>query len=107
MNETNRDNIIELMNDNERLRAERDALTKRVSDLLSGVDEANKRWLETRAERDALLAGIERAARVMRGEGVDDQGEAYDQCQRILDAAIDAARSKTPAQLLRGKDDRS
>lgn len=35
-------------------------------------------------------AVIERAVRIMRGEGVNDQAEAYDQCLKLLDAALRA-----------------
>jgi len=41
-----------------------------------------------RAERDALRYVIGQAARILRGEGVEDQGEAYDKAQRLLDAAL-------------------
>lgn len=34
-----------------------------------------------------LEAVIDQSARVMHGEGVSDQGEAWDQCLRILDTA--------------------
>lgn len=41
---------------------------------------------EARAE--SYKAVIDRARRVMAGEGVEDQAQAWDQCLRILDAAI-------------------
>jgi hypothetical protein len=40
-----------------------------------------------RAERDALQAVIDRAAAVMHGDGVMDQGQSWDECVRLLDAA--------------------
>lgn len=47
---------------------------------------------EERAER--AEAAITRARRVMGGEGVADEAEAWDQCLRILDAAIAAGEGK-------------
>ena len=44
------------------------------------------------AENAALSKAIDHAARVLRGDGVSDQGEAYDQAQRILDAAMEKQR---------------
>jgi hypothetical protein len=41
-----------------------------------------------KAERDALRCVIDQAARILRGEGVEDQGEAYDKAQQLLDAAL-------------------
>jgi GTPase len=45
-----------------------------------------------RAERDALLTIMVRCAAILRGSEDEDQGAAYDNAQRVLDAAIDAAR---------------
>lgn len=49
-----------------------------------------KTWRENAERLEAQLAKAERcidkARRVMGGEGVDDQGEAWDKCLRILDA---------------------
>lgn len=50
------------------------------------------------AECERLRYAVDLAARVMGGEGVEDQGEAWDKCKQILDqacaerAAINAAR---------------
>jgi Mg2+ and Co2+ transporter CorA len=41
-----------------------------------------------RAENAALRHVINMAARTLAGEGTEDQGEAYDKCARILDAAL-------------------
>jgi len=58
---------------------------------LAAAQEA-RQAAEARAE--SYKATIDRARRVMGGEGVEDQGQAWDQCLRILDAAIDAAQEK-------------
>jgi hypothetical protein len=65
-----------------------------IAQLRSALKKANDQ--AEHFEREWYLRGdvIERAARVMAGEGVADQGEAWDQCLRILDAAIDAARTQ-------------
>jgi hypothetical protein len=41
-----------------------------------------------RAENAALRHVINMAARTLAGEGIEDQGEAYDKCARMLDAAL-------------------
>lgn len=42
---------------------------------------------EARAELAKLRRAVDLAARAMGGEGVNDQGEAWDKCLRILDEA--------------------
>lgn len=68
---------------------------KEVRNCISRAHEAEQK----RAEKAEALAeqnrkAIDQAARVMRGEGVNDQGEAWDKCLQILDAAIDSARAE-------------
>ena len=50
-------NLIEaaVANATQSLRAEKDALKSRVDDLLSGVKEANARWVAARSENETLL----------------------------------------------------
>lgn len=49
---------------------------------------------EARAECERLRAALKAARAVMGGEGVEDQGEAWDKCLGILEVAIDAGRGK-------------
>lgn len=45
-----------------------------------------------------LLDALQRAQRVMHGEGVEDQGEAWDKCAQILDEAITRAAEQVKAE---------
>lgn len=45
-----------------------------------------------------LLDALQRAQRVMHGEGVEDQGEAWDKCAQILDEAITHAAGQVNAE---------
>lgn len=45
-----------------------------------------------------LLDALQRAQRVMHGEGVEDQGEAWDKCAQILDEAITRAAEQINAE---------
>jgi len=49
--------------------------------------ESVERAERAEAECERLRHAIDLAARVMGGEGVEDQGEAWDKCKEILDAA--------------------
>ena len=68
---------------------------KRAEELFTAIQ---RELSEARAECERLRYAVDLAARVMGGEGVEDQGEAWDKCKQILDqacaerAAIDAAR---------------
>ena len=50
---------------------------------------------EMKAERDALLSIVKRVADILRGSEDEDQGAAYDNAQRVLDAAIDDAQKES------------
>ncbi len=65
-----------------KLLAERDALAARHERaLIAGA--------ELREQRDALAAVIKRASSALHGgEGVTDQGQAYDLAMRVLDSAL-------------------
>lgn len=52
--------IIDTIKKLDAARAELAAAEARIADLLSGLDEANKRWVEARAEIEALRADAER-----------------------------------------------
>jgi hypothetical protein len=56
-----------------------------VADLVRELEPQIERL---RAENAALRHVINMAARTLAGEGIEDQGEAYDKCARILDAAL-------------------
>lgn len=45
-----------------------------------------------------LLDALQRAQRVMHGEGVEDQGEAWDRCAEILDEAITRAAEQASTE---------
>lgn len=62
-----------------------------ASDFRERDNEAALAAANARAEHASRA--IDLAARAMRGEGVEDQGQAWDMCLRILDAAI-AAKEK-------------
>ena len=61
-----------------------DPFTNLMAIAMAATDE----YWKVRTERDALRYVIDQAARILRGEGVEDQGEAYDKAQRLLDAAL-------------------
>lgn len=69
------------------IRADHDKFMQQVRDTCKRAEKA-----EALAEQFRKV--IDQAARVMRGEGVNDQGEAWDKCLQILDAAIDSARTE-------------
>lgn len=47
-----------------------------------------------RRENERLRGALDRAARTLRGEtGCEDQGQAYDTAQRIIDAALAGERA--------------
>lgn len=54
----------------------------------SSLREHQQMIRDLRAENAALRHVINIAARTLAGEGIEDQGEAYDKCARILDAAL-------------------
>ena len=78
----------------ERLRAEVEALR----DANERFGKRQEWWIEKmfqiEQENEALKSALDLAARTLRGEGAEDQGDAYDKAQRIIDAAIDAAMAK-------------
>lgn len=58
----------------------------------AATGDASTELSSLRKSNAELLAALDRAANILRGgEGVQDQGEAYDLAQRVIDAAIAAA----------------
>jgi len=62
-----------------------------VSEIIDFAQGQKKRAEKAESLAEQFRKVIDQAARVMRGEGVNDQGEAWDKCLQILDAAIDSA----------------
>jgi hypothetical protein len=58
----------------------------------SSLREHQQMIRDLRAENAALRHVINMAARTLAGEGIEDQGEAYDKCARILDTALDGEK---------------
>lgn len=89
---------------NKKLKDDEKSIKSLIEHLLAMADNyhtVNQLYIQAndRAEKAEALAeqnrkAIDQAARVMRGEGVNDQGEAWDKCLQILDAAIDSARTE-------------
>lgn len=72
------------------LTAERDEQTRNASELFNEFQRM-KRSLAAATEREeGLQRALQEANDVMHGKDVQDQGEAYDRCLQILDAALAA-----------------
>jgi hypothetical protein len=81
----------------ERLRDELQAWKDDYGLAHAGAVASERRAREAEAERDALLTIMVRCAAILRGSEDEDQGAAYDNAQRVLDAAIDEAVKRREA----------
>jgi len=79
---------LEAADEIERLRRELEELKTLAGKLTSEHCEWRQRDLALTKQLAEARETIDLAARTLRGDGVDDQGEAYDKAQRILDAFL-------------------